>query len=100
MRNRLAAVSVTVVASAVLAACGSSSSGSTSASASGPSGTITVLTQRTDIVDSVFKNQYLPRFKHKYPNVDVKFQALTDYENEVRIRMNTKNYGDVLLIPN
>jgi ABC-type glycerol-3-phosphate transport system substrate-binding protein len=100
MRNRLAAVSVTVVASAVLAACGSSSSGSTSASASGPSGTITVLTQRTDIVDSVFKNQYLPRFKQKYPNVDVKFQALTDYENEVRIRMNTKNYGDVLLIPN
>ena len=35
-----------------------------------------------------------------YPNVDVKFEAITDYEGEVKIRMNTENYGDVLLIPN
>lgn len=66
----------------------------------GPSGTITVLTQRTDIVDSVFKAKYVPEFQKKYPNVNVKFEAITDYEAQVKTRLNTKDYGDVLLIPN
>lgn len=64
------------------------------------SGEITVLTQRTDIVDSVFREQYVPRFNEKYPNIKVNFEAITDYEGQVKIRMNTKDYGDVLLIPN
>ncbi|GIQ70513.1 sugar ABC transporter substrate-binding protein [Xylanibacillus composti] len=64
------------------------------------SGEITVLTQRTDIVDSVFRQQYVPRFNEKYPNIKVNFEAITDYEGQVKIRMNTKDYGDVLLIPN
>jgi raffinose/stachyose/melibiose transport system substrate-binding protein len=99
MRNRLATRGVAVVASAVLAACGSSTP-SSGPGADGPSGTITVLTQRTDIVDSVFTKRYVPRFKQKYPKIDVKFEAITDYEGDVRARMNTKDYGDVLLIPN
>ncbi|WP_285741055.1 extracellular solute-binding protein, partial [Kitasatospora phosalacinea] len=33
------------------------------------------------------------------PNVKVKFEAMKDYEGEVKIRMNTENYGDVLPIP-
>ena len=62
-------------------------------------GEITVLTQRTDIVDTVFQD-YKKKFEAKYPGINVKFEAITDYEGEVRIRMNTKDYGDVLLIPN
>jgi ABC-type glycerol-3-phosphate transport system substrate-binding protein len=31
--------------------------------------------------------------------VKVEFDGLTDYEGEVKIRMNTENYGDVLMIP-
>ena len=62
-------------------------------------GEITVLTQRTDIVDTVFQ-EYKKTFEAKYPDVTVKFEAITDYEGEVRIRMNTEDYGDVLLIPN
>ncbi|GIJ43181.1 sugar ABC transporter substrate-binding protein [Virgisporangium aliadipatigenens] len=62
-------------------------------------GEITVLTQRTDIVNTVFQ-EYKKRFEAKYPDVKVKFEAITDYEGEVRIRMGTKDYGDVLLIPN
>ena len=69
MRNRLAAVGVAVVASVVLAACGSGNSSPESGGE--PSGTITVLTQRTDIVDSVFTRSYLPKFKQKYPKVNV-----------------------------
>jgi ABC-type glycerol-3-phosphate transport system substrate-binding protein len=62
------------------------------------SGTITVLTNRTDIVDTVFV-EYAKRFNELYPNVTVEFEALRDYSGEVQIRMNTTDYGDVLLIP-
>ncbi|WP_025026095.1 ABC transporter substrate-binding protein [Caldalkalibacillus mannanilyticus] len=63
------------------------------------SGNITVLTQRTDIVDTVFQ-EYAKRFNEQYPNVKVSFEAFTDYEGQTKIRMNTTDYGDVLLIPN
>ncbi|GGS95887.1 sugar ABC transporter substrate-binding protein [Planobispora rosea] len=64
-----------------------------------PSGTITVLTNRTDLVDTAFK-EYAKRFTELHPGVEVKFEGITNYEDEVRIRMNTPEYGDVLLIPN
>jgi ABC-type glycerol-3-phosphate transport system substrate-binding protein len=62
-------------------------------------GTITVITQRTDIVDTVFQD-YKAQFEELYPDVTVEFEAITDYEGEIAIRMNTDDYGDVLLIPN
>ncbi|WP_345750880.1 ABC transporter substrate-binding protein [Microbacterium rhizophilus] len=62
-------------------------------------GTITVITQRTDIVDTVFQD-YKAQFEEEYPEVTVEFEAITDYEGEIAVRMNTDDYGDVLLIPN
>lgn len=62
-------------------------------------GEITVITQRTDLVDTVFQD-YKAEFEKKYPEVTVNFEAMTDYEGEIAVRMNTKDYGDVLLIPN
>jgi len=87
------------------AASSSASSASTVPSASTStaadiSGNITVLTNRTDIVDTVFNAKYVPAFNKIYPNVKVTFNALKDYEGETKIRMNTTDYGDVLLIPN
>ncbi len=82
------------------ASTGASQAPLSSATAASVSGTITVLTNRTDIVDTVFNAKYVPAFKALYPNVTVKFEALKDYEGETKIRMNTTNYGDVLLIPN
>src|SRR5690625_1995243 len=61
-------------------------------------GDITVITNRTDIVDSVFQD-YVTDFQKTYPNVNVEFEALTDYGGEIMPRMNTEEYGDVLLIP-
>jgi ABC-type glycerol-3-phosphate transport system substrate-binding protein len=63
------------------------------------SGSITVLTNRTDLVQDGTMNRYAAEFNKTYPKVKVKFEAVTDYEGEVKIRMNTENYGDVLLIP-
>ncbi|MDO7906807.1 ABC transporter substrate-binding protein [Paenibacillus sp. JX-17] len=61
-------------------------------------GDITVITQRTDIVDTVFQD-YKKKFNEKYPNINVQFEALSDYEGQIKVRMGTKDYGDVLLIP-
>ena len=89
------------------AACGSSDSanpggagtgGAGGATAEAPSGEILVLTNRTDLVDTKFQ-EYKKTFEAKYPQVKVKFEALTDYEGEVKTRMSTKQYGDVLGIP-
>lgn len=64
------------------------------------SGTITVLTHRTDLVQNGTMEKYAAAFNKIYPKVTVKFDGITDYEGEVKIRMNTDNYGDVLMIPN
>lgn len=84
-----------LVLTMAVAGCGA---GDDDADSGAISGEITVLTQRTDLVDTVFQD-YKKRFEAKYPDVKVKFEGITDYEGEVKIRMNTKDYGDVLLIP-
>lgn len=107
---RRTAVAATVVALAVgLTACGGGSGGgggSSSDVAKAPAdpskatGTITVLTNRTDQVQDGTLKRYAAEFNKIYPKVTVKFQGLTDYEGDVKIRLNSKNYGDVLSIPN
>ena len=85
----------------MLAGCSSKSNDTAPTSSKNPKdikGDITVLTNRTDIVNTVFKD-YAKQFNKKYPNINVKFQALADYEGDTKIRMNSKDYGDVLLIP-
>ena len=60
-------------------------------------GEITVLTNRTDLVDTDFV-QYAKEFSAKYPGASVKFEALADY-SQVNNRLTTGDYGDVLNIP-
>ena len=101
-RGRVVALTAAVALIGMTAACGSGDSGDSGSGAGGsdgkPSGDILVLTNRTDIVNTTLKG-YATKFHAKYPAVNVKFQALTDYEGEVKTRMSTKQYGDVLLIP-
>ncbi|WP_221349313.1 extracellular solute-binding protein [Streptomyces beigongshangae] len=95
------------LAAVALLAAGCTGSGGTSkgADAEAPtdpgevSGTITVLTHRTDLVQDGTMKKYAAEFNRTHPKVKVEFDALTDYEGEVKIRMNTENYGDVLMIP-
>ncbi|MFF5426273.1 MULTISPECIES: ABC transporter substrate-binding protein [unclassified Streptomyces] len=65
----------------------------------GVSGRIKVLTHRTDLVQDGTLKRYAADFNKVYPKVKVTFEGITDYEGEVKIRMNTKTYGDVLMIP-
>ena len=107
-------LAVSLAAGMLLAACGSSGSASNTAASgasgapsagatggtTGPSGSITVLTNRTDLDKDGTLAGYAKKFNEKYPNVAVTFQSITDYEGEVKTRMTTDKYGDVLLIPN
>ncbi|WP_055107390.1 ABC transporter substrate-binding protein [Paenibacillus ihumii] len=77
---------------------GTSSDGAANGDGGGIKGEITVITQRTDIVDTVFK-QYAAEFNKQYPDVKVNFQALSDYEGQITVRMSSDDYGDVLLLP-
>ncbi|MET9451592.1 ABC transporter substrate-binding protein [Streptomyces cinerochromogenes] len=95
-----------LVATAILSAAGcgggGTASGETAKAPADPadaSGTIKVLTARTDLVQNGTMARYAAEFNKTYPKVKVKFEALTDYEGEVKIRMNTDDYGDVLMIP-
>lgn len=105
--NRRTAVSLAVVASAALllpgcTGTGGSSKGADAKAPDDPSkvtGTIKVLTVRTDLVQDGTLKKYAAEFNKTYPKVKVEFEGLTNYEAEVKIRMNTENYGDVLLIP-
>lgn len=95
-----------LLATAILTATGcgggGAASGETAEAPADPadaSGTIKVLTARTDLVQNGTMARYAAAFNKTYPKVKVKFEALTDYEGEVKIRMNTEDYGDVLMIP-
>ncbi|WP_141307885.1 ABC transporter substrate-binding protein [Streptomyces spinoverrucosus] len=105
MNRRTVLATAAATAALLLAACTGTGGTSKGADAKAPddpskvSGTITVLTQRTDLVQDGTMEKYAAEFNKTYPGVKVEFQALTNYEAEVKIRMNTENYGDVLMIP-
>ncbi|MFE6287797.1 ABC transporter substrate-binding protein [Streptomyces sp. NPDC057877] len=105
--NRRTILAMTATTTALLlAACtgtaGDSSGGADAEAPDDPtkvSGTITVLTHRTDLVQDGTMKKYAAEFTKTHPKVKVEFDGITDYEGEVKIRMNTENYGDVLMIP-
>ncbi|MFJ8080009.1 extracellular solute-binding protein [Streptomyces sp. NPDC096205] len=102
---RRTALALVTGAALLLSACTGTGGTSKGAAADAPtdpaevSGTIKVLTVRTDLVQDGTMDRYAAEFRKVYPKVKVEFEALTNYESEVKIRMNTENYGDVLLIP-
>ncbi|WP_037856030.1 ABC transporter substrate-binding protein [Streptomyces sp. NRRL S-340] len=104
--GRKTTLSTALLTTAMLTVAGCSGAGApsneTATAPSDPgavSGTITVLTHRTDLVQNGTMKKYAAEFNRTYPKVKVKFEGITDYEGEVKIRMNTENYGDVLMIP-
>ena len=97
MAKKLIAGVAVLAATALLAGCSSGASGSTGTGK--VTGEITVLTNRTDIVDTTFKD-YAAQFEKAYPGTTVKFEAIAKYETDVATRMSSGSYGDVLLIPN
>ncbi len=59
---------------------------------------LTVFTNRTDLIDTVFKD-YIIEFNKLYPNVKIEYEAMTNYEEDMTIRLTTDNWGDICMIP-
>ncbi|BFV55433.1 hypothetical protein KCMC57_up05370 [Kitasatospora sp. CMC57] len=102
-RKRLAGA-FAALAALTAAGCGGggTTTGGAAAAPSDPgsvSGGIKVLTHRTDLVKNGEMDAYTAEFNKTYPHVKVKFEGITNYESEVKIRLNTEDYGDVLMIP-
>ena len=96
MARKHISIAAVVAAALLLAGCSSGNSGSTGGA---PSGDITVLTNRTDLIKDKTFAGYTAAFQKVYPKVKVTVQGITDYEGQVTTRLSTKNYGDVLGIP-
>lgn len=69
-----------------------------SAKGDGPSGKLVFLTNRTDMIGKQY-DDYKKRFEEKYPDVDLQFEAITDYDKNVKIRISSGEYPDVVFIP-
>ncbi|MGN0293905.1 MAG: ABC transporter substrate-binding protein [Lachnospiraceae bacterium] len=59
---------------------------------------IKVLTNRTDIVNTVYKG-YAEEFMKIYPNITVEYEGITDYEESLNLRLTTGDWGDLCFIP-
>ena len=59
---------------------------------------IKVLTNRTDIVDTVYAG-YAQQFMDLYPNITVEYEGITDYEESVSLRLSAGGWGDIMFIP-
>src|SRR3954469_10933260 len=102
MKMRSAAL---LAAALMLSLAGCSGGGSTGGSAAAPadptkvSGDITVLTHKTDLAADGTLDRYAAEFNKIYPNVHVKVEPISAYEDDVKVRLNSDVYGDVLMIP-
>lgn len=62
-------------------------------------GDLKVVTWRTDLVENGTFEAYAEEFNKEYPDVTVTFEGITDYEGEMKTRLSSTNYGDVIGIP-
>ncbi len=102
--KRAISILLALVMILALAACGSGAAKteSTAVSADGSetvSGKITYLTNRTDLDTDGTYAALIAKFNEEYPDVTVEVQSITDYAGELATRMQTTEYGDVLMIP-
>lgn len=85
---------IAAVASITLTGCSNGGS-----SSYGKKETITFINHRTDWETNGKWDEYIKKFNEKYPDIKVKIQTITDYAGQIKTRMNSKEYGDLLMIP-
>ncbi|WP_054741626.1 ABC transporter substrate-binding protein [Cellulosilyticum ruminicola] len=61
-------------------------------------GEINFITHRTDLTDTLIQ-EYITEFNKEYPNVKVNVEGITNYQDDIKVRMSTTEYGDVLMLP-
>lgn len=116
MKKKLLSLGLVAAMTVSLAACGGNDSKDTAKTDGGEEKTlptidkingddykdlkadITILTNRTDIVDDVYKG-YADEFHKLYPNITVTYEGITDYAESVTLRLTNGDWGDICFIP-
>jgi raffinose/stachyose/melibiose transport system substrate-binding protein len=93
-----AAASVALLTGCTGGAGSDDDTGSTGDFAGDVKGSITVLTNRTDLATTALP-AYAKKFEAKYPGTKVTFEPVTNYEGDVTTELSSGDYGDMLLIP-
>lgn len=92
MKKGLLTIGMTALAAVTLVGCSSGSSDSDVE-------TITFINHKNDWETNGKWDEYIAKFNEKYPDIKVEVQTITDYAGQMKTRMNSKEYGDVLMIP-
>lgn len=62
------------------------------------------ITNRTDMASVVYPGKtwesYIKEFHNIYPNIDIEVESVTEYEEIAKKRLEKKNWGDIMMIPN
>lgn len=96
----------------LLAGCGGGGGGGKDAAYNGPSydelkvgedytdltAELRVITQRTDLVDTTFA-EYVKAFNQLYPNITIKYEGITNYQDDMTARLSSSNWGDICMMP-
>lgn len=56
------------------------------------------LTHKTDAVDGKFAD-YIAEFQKMYPNINIEYEGITDYANDITTRLTTGDWGDICMVP-
>lgn len=59
---------------------------------------IKVLTHKTDVVDTLFAD-YIKQFNELYPNIKITYEAVTNYADDMTMRLTTDDWGDICMMP-
>jgi raffinose/stachyose/melibiose transport system substrate-binding protein len=107
MKKTLSAAMVLALTTAVLAACGSNNNSGTASSPAATAsagagaelgGKLVVLTQRTDLVNDGTMDKYADEFKKTYPKAEFEWVPLTNYAQDIKVRLTTGEAGDVNML--
>ncbi len=56
------------------------------------------LTHKTDVVDTTFKS-YIEEFQKLYPNINIEYEGITSYADDMQTRLTTGDWGDICMVP-
>jgi len=98
-RSIFAFASLVVTSSMILSACGTSEKTPENPGTGDAVETITFINHKTDWETNGKWDEYMAEFNKENPNIKVEIQTITDYAGQIKTRMNTKEYGDLLMLP-
>ncbi|MCA9765606.1 MAG: carbohydrate ABC transporter substrate-binding protein [Carnobacterium sp.] len=97
--SKVGLTSLAIVSILTLAACGGKESDSKASGDKEGNETITFINHKTDWESNGKWDEYITEFNKDYPNIKVEIETIPDYAGQIKTRMNTEQYGDLLMIP-